>query len=153
MNYLKEYAANIVIISVLSTIFEIIIPEGKNKKTAGIIIGLVVMLTIMEPLKYITDITGSQNFPTFKIEDIYEGYDKNLVSEVFEENLSTAIKEKVRESLGKDIECKVTTEKNADGEITQIKSVEIYPLDDQIIHFIKTEFSLSESIVKGDIHD
>ena len=153
MNYLKEYATNIVIISVLSTIFEIIIPEGKNKKTASVVIGLVVMLTIMSPLKYITEITGSNPFPKFEVEKSYEGYDKDLIADVFEENLALAIKEKVNENLNKDIECEVTATKNEAGDIKQIESVHIKPSDDEIITFIKTEFSLDESIIKGDIND
>ena len=70
MNYLKEYASNIVIISVLSTVFEIIIPEGKNKKIASVVIGLVVMLTIMEPLKHITTSNFSKNLPSFEISSL-----------------------------------------------------------------------------------
>ena len=150
MTYLKEYATNIVIISVLATIFEIIIPEGKNKKAASVVIGLVVMLTVMEPIAHITEITQNHNFPTFTIEESYKNYDKSLVSDVFEENLATAIKEKVSEKFEKDIDCKVSTARNEHGEITEIESVEISSSDDAVISFIKTEFSLSEITVKGD---
>ena len=128
----------------------IIINEGKNKKIASVVIGLVVMLTVMKPIAHITEITQNHNFPTFTIEESYKNYDKNMVSDVFEENLATAIKEKVSEKFEKDINCKVSTARNENGEITKIESVEISSSDDDIINFIKTEFALSEITSKGD---
>lgn len=153
MEYLKEYASNIVIISVLSTIFEIIIPEGKNKKTAGVVIGLVVMLTVMDPLKHIIQIKSGNLFPAFEIEESDTDYEKNLVADVFEENLAITIEEKTKETLQRDITCKVITSRNDVGEITEIESVNINPFDDETANFIEKEFGFHEGLVKGEKND
>ena len=153
MEYLKEYASNIVIISVLSTIFEIVIPEGKNKKVATIVIGLVVMLTVMEPLKYITTLNRDIDFPTFEIEESFEDYEENLVADVFEENLAQSIKDKVRDSLNKNILCDVSVLRNEAGEIIDIESVIISPYDDETALFIESEFAIEYSLIEGERHD
>ena len=153
MEYLKEYASNIVVVSILSTIFEIILPEGKNKKIVCVVIGLVVMLAIMSPLNYITQITGSSFFPIFEVDESFPTYEKNLVADVFENNLATAIKEKTKESLKKDISCEVLTSRNDAGEITEIESVKIIPFDDEVALFIETEFGLDARIIKGEDND
>ena len=153
MNYLKEYASNIVIISVLSTIFEIIIPEGKNKKVATIVIGLVVMLTVMEPLKHITALNNNIDFPTFEIEESFEGYEENLVADVFEENLAKTIKDKVRETLRKNIFCSVSVTKNETGEAMYIECVTISPYDDETATFIENEFGIEQSLIEGEKND
>jgi len=153
MEYLKEYASNIVIISVLSTIFEIIIPEGKNKKVAGVVIGLVVMLTVMDPLKFITKLNKAPDFPSFEIEASFQGYEENLIADVFEENLALAIEDKVKENLNKNISCSVSVLRNDAGEIMKIESITISPYDDKTATFIQNEFAFEQELIKGEKDD
>lgn len=153
MNFLKEYARNIVVISVLATIFEIIVPEGKNKKITVLAIGLVVMLTVMSPIEKITKFKQDITFPSFDIEESFPSYEKNIVADVFEENLANSICEKTAENLNKNISCTVKTSRNEEGEITEIESVLISPYDEETAHFIEKEFSLDFSIIKGDNDD
>ncbi|MBE7028102.1 MAG: hypothetical protein E7407_03600 [Ruminococcaceae bacterium] len=153
MNFLKEYAHNIVVISVLSTIFEIIIPEGKNKKVTVLAVGLVVMLTVMSPLEKITKFKHDITFPSFSINESFPSYEKNIVADVFEENLSNSISEKTAQNLNKSISCTVKTSRNEEGEITEIKSVFISPYDEETAYFIEKEFSLDFNIIKGDNND
>lgn len=153
MSFLKEYAQNIVIISILATIFEIIIPEGKNKKVAGITIGLVVMLTVMNPLKSLAQLNIYSKFPSFKVEENFSSYEKNIIADVFEENLATSIIEKTEEKLGKKISCRVITLRNESGEITEIESIYITPYDEETSYFIENEFSFDSSIIKGENND
>ena len=153
MVFLKEYAKNIVIISILATIFEIMIPEGKHKKVACISVGLVVMLTVMAPLEAIANLKNKDIFPKFSIEESFPSYEKNIIADVFEENLSCAIKEKVANALNKNILCKVTTSRDQDGVITAIERIEISPYDEKTAHFIANEFSFAFSDIKGDKND
>ena len=153
MLFLKEYAKNIVIISILATVFEILIPEGKHKKVACISIGLAVMLTVMAPLEAIANFKNKDVFPKFSIEESFPSYEKNIIADVFEENLSGAIIEKVENSLNKNISCKVTTARDADGAITAIESIVISPFDEETAHFIAKEFSFAFLDIKGDKND
>ena len=153
MSFLKEYAQNIVIISILATIFEIIIPEGKNKKVATVAIGLVVMLTVMTPLKSIAHLNINNKLPSFKVDESFTHYEKNIVADVFEENLAASIAEITAENLNKNISCKITTLRNDSGEITEIQSVIITPYEEETAHFIEKEFSFDFNIIKGDSND
>ncbi len=153
MSFLKEYAQNIVIISVLATIFETLIPTGKNKKVAEITIGLIVMLTIMSPLKKITQLKNVGTFPTFEVEESFPSYEKNIIADVFEENLANSISEKTFQNFGRSISCDVITSRNEEGIITEIEKIFISPYDEETAHFIEKEFSFDFSIIKGDNND
>lgn len=154
MEYLKEYATNIIIISILATIFDILAPDGKSKKYVTTVLGLIVMLCVMRPFKAITDV--KKNFfdiPTFEMEETYSFSPKNLIADKFEENLAAEIKRKVKEKTDSDIDCTVTTERNETGEITGIESVEIKPYNETDADYISSEFGVDKNIVKGDGYD
>lgn len=153
MIFLKEYAKNIVIISILATIFEILIPEGKHKKVACVSIGLIVMLTVMEPLEAIANLKNRDVFLTFAIEESFPSYEKNIIADVFEENLANAIKEKVHETFNKNISCAVATSRGPDGIITEINSINILPYDEETAHFIAKEFGFDFTVIRGDKND
>ena len=154
MEYLKEYASNIIIISILATIFDILAPDGKSKKYITMVLGLIVMLCVMHPFKAATDIKKNFfNIPTFEIEEIVSLTPKNLIADKFEENLALEIIRKVKEKKNNDINCIVTTERNENGEITGIKKVEITPYNEADADYISSEFGIDKNILKGDSHD
>lgn len=154
MEYLKEYASNIIIISILATIFDILAPDGKSKKYVTMVLGLIVMLCVMQPFKAITDVKKNFfNIPTFEMEETDSKAPKNLVADKFEENLALEIIRKVKEKQNSDIDCSITTERNENGEITGIKKVEITPYSETDADYISSEFGIDKNILKGDGYD
>ncbi len=154
MDYLKEYAGNIIIISVLSTVFQIIIPDGKQKKYVTVVIGLIVMLVVMEPLGMIAAI--KDNFfevPRFEFETSNESLEKSLVADRFEINLADKIIEKVRLDTGAEISCQIKTERNEKGEIMNFEKVEISPYKKETAKYIGDEFGIDESVIEGEEND
>ena len=154
MEYLKEYASNIIIISMLSTVFQILLPEGKQKKYVTLVIGLVVMLVVMKPLEVITDL--KDNFieiPSFEIEIQNDNLEMDLVADKFEKDMAVTIKEKVKEDTGENIDCLVKTERNEEGQITEIDEVKIMPYADNLVNYISEEFGIAESAIKGENND
>lgn len=154
MEYLKEYASNIIIISILTTIFEIITPDGKNKKYITTVLGLVVMLTVMRPITMIANIKGNFfNIPSFEIEESATSYGTNFIADKFEENLAFKISQKVSENLKSKVDCTVKTARNENGEITEIESIEIIPYSETTADYIVREFGIDKNILKGENND
>ncbi|MBR2499520.1 MAG: stage III sporulation protein AF [Clostridia bacterium] len=154
MEYLKEYASNIIIISMLSTVFQILLPDGKQKKYVILIIGLVVMLVVMKPLEMITEIKNNFfEMPHFEIETQSDYLEKNLVADRFEEDLALTIKEKVKENMGENIDCFVEVGRNEEGQITEIEKVDIRPYSENLVNYICEEFGIAGSVIKGEKND
>lgn len=154
MEYLKEYASNIIIISMLSTVFQILLPDGKQKKYVTLIIGLVVMLVVMKPLEMITEIKNNFfEMPHFEIETQSDYLEKNLVADRFEKDLALTIKEKVKENMGENIDCFVEVGRNEEGQITEIEKVDIRPYSENLVNYICEEFGIAGSVIKGEKND
>ncbi|MBR6646708.1 MAG: stage III sporulation protein AF [Clostridia bacterium] len=154
MEYLKEYASNIIIISMLSTVFQILLPDGKQKKYVILIIGLVVMLVVMKPLEMITEIKNNFfEMPHFEIETQSDYLEKNLVADRFEKDLALTIKEKVKENMGENIDCFVEVGRNEEGQITEIEKVDIRPYSENLVNYICEEFGIAGSVIKGEKND
>ena len=105
LNGIGSWASGIVIAVVVSTIIEMILPEGNNKKYVKTVIGVFILFTIVAPI--ITKVSGNsisietlassfniEQQNTNKINDI--NFDKN-VEELYIENLKKDITNKIKE--------------------------------------------------------
>lgn len=101
VNWLNSWAQKIIIVVIICTIIEMILPEGKNKKYIKIVIGIYVVFTIISPI--ISKINGSEkidlekylNINTETIE-VSSNVDTNkYIEEVYIEKLKTDIKTKL----------------------------------------------------------
>lgn len=103
VNWLNSWAQRIIIVVIICTIIEMILPEGKNKKYIKIVIGIYVVFTIISPI--ISKINGSEkidlekylniNIDTETI-DVSSNVDTNkYIEEVYIEKLKTDIKTKL----------------------------------------------------------
>ena len=57
ITFLRTWANQIIVALIVATIFEMILPDGNNKKYIKMIIGLYVLFTITQPL--VAKITGN----------------------------------------------------------------------------------------------
>ena len=104
--FLKTWVNQIIVAIIISTIIEMILPNGSNKKYIKMVIGLYVLFTIIQPI--ITKITGEK----FDISSLkYNQYlDKGIIettSQDFETNNSKLIKQAYIDNIKQDIKSKI----------------------------------------------
>lgn len=103
--WLKNWANQIIVAVIIATIFEMILPNGKNKKYINMIIGLYVLFTIMQPI--VSKVTGNE----FKINNFdYNKYfsdSKEMYAKSYEDNNTYLIEKTYLSSIEKDIKSKI----------------------------------------------
>lgn len=50
INFISSWGMNIIIASVIGTVIQMILPEGKNKKYINVVIGVYILVCIISPL-------------------------------------------------------------------------------------------------------
>ena len=102
IEFIKNWANQIIVAVIISTIIEMILPSGNNKKYIKIIIGLYVLFTIIQPI--ITKVTGeSINISNFNYNKYF---DKDIIETStvdFENNNSKLIKQAYIDNIKEDI--------------------------------------------------
>lgn len=117
---INSWAQKIIIVVIICTIIEMILPEGKNKKYIKTVIGIYVVFTIISPIISKTNNNTIDLNKYFKIEDnkTIETSSPVMVNtneyieEVYKEKLKTDIKTKI-ESMNysvKNIDLEIETE-------------------------------------------
>lgn len=103
--FIKEWVNQIIVAVIIATIFEMILPDGKNKKYIKMIIGIYVLFTMIQPIA--TKITGKE----FKIDTNYEKYFNDDIlktsSDTFENNNSKLIEHTYIDNIKNDIKAKI----------------------------------------------
>lgn len=106
IEFIRTWANQIIVAVIIATIFEMLLPNGNNKKYIKMIIGIYVLFTVLQPIA--TKITGKEiNISSLN----FEGYiDKNKIetdSENFEDNNSKLIKQAYIDNIKSDIQAKI----------------------------------------------
>ena len=106
IEFIKNWANQIIVSVIIVTVIEMILPNGSNKKYIIIIIGLYVLFTIIQPI--IIKITGE----SIDISDfIYKKYFYEDILETstvdFENNNSKLIKQAYIDNIKEDIKIKI----------------------------------------------
>lgn len=106
INFIKDWANQIILAVIIATIFEMILPNGNNKKYIKMILGLYVLFTIIHPV--ITKITGnSADISNFDYKKYFDDTILETNTENFEDNNSKLIKQAYIDNIKKDIESKL----------------------------------------------
>ncbi len=149
MSFMKEYASSILIVSILSILLESILPEGNHKKYIRVIIGLLVMLVILNPLKKLPHYSDSFYMPHLRLGDNELSYSsgKPYIALSFEKNLSQAISEDVYKKFSKVIACRVYTSVNQEGQITGIEKITVEPFETTVSEYIESTYGLTKGCV------
>ena len=106
IEFIKNWANQIIVSVIIATIIEMILPSGNNKKYIKIIIGLYVLFAIIQPI--IVKVTGESiaisnfNYEKYFDEDILE-----ISTEEFENNNSKLIKQAYIDNIKEDIKSKI----------------------------------------------
>ena len=105
IDFIKTWANQIIVAVIIATIFEMILPNGNNKKYIKMIIGIYVLFTLIQPIA--SKITGKE----FTISTNYEKYfDDDILetsSENFENNNSKLIEEAYIDNIKSDVQAKI----------------------------------------------
>ena len=105
IDFIKQWANQIIVAIIIATIFEMILPNGNNKKYIKMIIGIYVLFTLIQPVaSKLTgkEITISSDYEKYFNEDILEFSSKD-----FENNNSKLIKQAYIDNIKNDIQAKV----------------------------------------------
>lgn len=126
---INSWAQKIIIVIIICTIIEMILPEGKNKKYIKTVIGIYVVFTIISPI--ITNLDNDQidlnkylkidNNISIETSSVIDT--NSYIEEVYKEKLKTDIKSKIEEMgyCANKIDLKIETENEEKyGEILEI---------------------------------
>lgn len=106
IEFIRNWANQIIVAVIIATIIEMILPNGNNKKYIKVIIGLYVLFTIIQPI--IIKATGESinisdfNYNKYFDEDILESSTQD-----FENNNSKLIKQAYIDNIKEDIQNKI----------------------------------------------
>ena len=131
MKTFSIWAEQIVLIIIVSSTIEMILPENKNKKYIEIIIGIFILFTIISPF-----INGKEllNVDEFKLEKYLEKEEKIEVNQesmnirlqkLYIEQLENKIKDKLEEEGFETSKCKIDAVLLGSENEKGIKSIEI----------------------------
>lgn len=129
IDFINTWAQRIIIVIVICTIIEMILPEGKNKKYVKTVAGIYVVFTIIGPiiskinLKEKIDLEKYIRIPSDNTIETSVNLDNSkYVEEVYKEKLSLDLKEKIKE-LGyevKSINIEIETKEEIYGTIKSL---------------------------------
>ena len=118
ITFLKSWANQIIVAVIIATIFEMLLPNGNNKKYIKMIIGLYVLFTIIQPI--ITKVTGNNieisdfNYKKYFDEDVlesssqdFEDNNSKLIKQAYIDNIKSDIKTKIKQKRYEVISCNV----------------------------------------------
>lgn len=106
IEFIRNWANQIIVAVIIATIIEMILPNGNNKKYIKIIIGIYILFTIIQPI--IIKITGESidisdfNYKKYFNQDILE-----TSTIEFENNNSKLIKQAYIDNIKEDIKIKI----------------------------------------------
>lgn len=106
ISFLKTWINQIILAVIITTIIEMILPNGNNKKYIKMVIGLYILFTIIQPI--ITKLTGdSIDISNFDYKKYFYSDVLETSSEDFENNNSKLIKQAYINNIKEDIENKI----------------------------------------------
>ena len=135
---MREYLTNIVAVTFLAAISEMIMPSGKIQKYASCILGIAITLCILSPLINIT--------PNISLEDIFSEYSSEIIEEEYKQMVNLEFEKKTGEKI-KSISGNIDVKVKADD--CEIQSVEIFGSPDiKTINYIIADLGVKRSNVE-----
>ena len=148
IEFLRTWANQIIVAVIIATIFEMLLPNGNNKKYVKMVIGIYVLFTIIEPI--ITKVTGNNlDISNFNYEKYFDKEVLETSSQDFENNNSKLIKQAYIDSVENDIRTKI---KQKGYEIVDI-SIEIIENENQDTYGTIENINLKIKKIKEDEED
>lgn len=137
INQISNWTGNIVVAVIISTIIEMIIPEGNNKKYIKIVIGVFILFTIISPIiNYLSDenflqdtVMASTNIDKYKLNNTNGINTNNDIERVYVENLKQDIINRISEEGFEAKDVLVFVNMNDGNEFGKIQKIELKLLD------------------------
>ena len=163
IDFIRNWANQIIVAVIIATIFEMILPNGNNKKYIKMIIGIYVLFTLIQPIA--SKITGKEIVISTNYEKYIDEENLKTYSNDFENNNSKLIKQtyidNIKEDIGAKIEQKgyelmdcnieITTDEENYGAIESIE-LKIKKQEEKVseskIEIEKVEINVEEDVVK-----
>ncbi len=106
IEFIKTWANQIIVAVIIATIFEMLLPNGNNKKYIKIVIGIYILFTVIQPIA--AKITGKEiSISSFDYEKYFDEDVLNTSTEDFENNNSNLIKQAYINNIKSDIQTKI----------------------------------------------
>lgn len=106
IEFIKEWANQIIIVAIIATILEMILPNGNNKKYIKMVIGLYILFSIIGPIT--AQITGkSLSISNFNYEKYFDKEILETSVQDFENDNSKLIKQAYIDNIKEDINMKL----------------------------------------------
>lgn len=141
MTALREYIVNILTVSLLAAVFDILLPEGNIKKYANAIIGLSVAAVIVMPIAGV--LSGDIKVPWQEISSIE--YEEEYMT-VLEEEFCDRTEKLIEEKSGGRVRAEVIATVSED---TRIEKVTLYGNPDSATMFyITDELGVNRNVVE-----
>ena len=160
IDFIRTWANQIIVAVIIATIFEMILPNGNNKKYIKMVIGIYVLFTLIQPIaSKITgkDFTISTNYEKYFDEDIletssndFENNNSKLIEQAYIDNIKENVQAKIEQKGYKLSSCDiniVTSEENygaIESIVLNIQRKEESESTSNTIEIEKVEINVSE---------
>lgn len=106
IDFIRTWANQIIVAVIIATIFEMILPNGNNKKYIKMVIGIYVLFTLIQPIA--SKLTGKEfTISTFNYEKYFDEDILETSSENFEDNNSKLIEQAYIDNIKEDVQAKM----------------------------------------------
>ena len=164
IDFIKIWANQIIVAVIVATIFEMILPNGNNKKYIKMVIGIYVLFTLIQPIA--SKITGNEftistNYEKYFDEDILETSSQNfednnskLIEQAYIDNIKNDVQAKIEQKGYKVAGCNIdiiTTEENYGAIENIVLRIRNKEKDENIsnkIEIDKVEISVGEEVIE-----
>lgn len=148
---MKSYLMSITGAVLISVFSNVILPEKWNKYIK-VITGLIIISTIVSPLKISWDFDFNKQFKMPQnIEKTSEEYSLQLIKQELKKRVDEDIKKRIKEEFSKDITANCDIGVNANGEITGVEKIIISgdEISEIAIKRLQEIYAPKEVIVNG----
>lgn len=165
IDFIKTWANQIIVAVIIATIFEMLLPNGNNKKYIKMIIGIYVLFTMIQPIaSKLTgkELTISTNYEKYFDEDILETSSKDfedsnskLIEQAYIDNIKSDVQAKIEQKGYKLTSCEIDIITNENEEnygaieniVLKIQKKEETEGTSNMIEIEKVEINVNDNVV------
>ncbi|MBE7022161.1 MAG: hypothetical protein E7414_02955 [Ruminococcaceae bacterium] len=149
MQFLNEYAAAVITVSLLALLLDNLLPGGSHKKYVSTMVGLLVMLVILRPLTALPHYSETFSLPQLHITEgsFSMPEQRPYVAESFEKKLALSMEESLHAVFGTVVSCRISCDVNETGQITGIRNVKLQPYTGEAAAYIAEQYGIEEACI------
>ncbi len=160
IDFLREWALSLSGVAIFGSVCQVILPEGSFQKYIRLTVGMLLVLTLMTPMKELFHIfpdgdMAAMHSRAYEEKEKLETREKDAVLKIYQENLNQKILASVKQRLGeKKLLLKCWIEADNPEEFGTVKEVQVflYPEEgcdaEEIAKIIKEDYGIPKERVK-----